>query len=211
MVRKKEDDYKDLGLDTKSQSGVYRALNKDGSFNVRKKNVSFFESLNTFHSLVSMPWSKFFLVVLLIYFLINILFASIYLAIGLEHLTGIYGQTLPDQFIEAFFFSAQTITTLGYGRVAPVGILANIVAAAESMLGLLTFALGTGLMYGRFSKPTATVRYSDHAVMAPYKEINAFMFRVVNPKKNQLVEVEINLTLSLQNMQSGNREFFNLG
>ena len=210
MVRKKEQDYNDLGLDTKSQSGAYRALNKDGSFNVRKKNVSFFESLNTFHSLVSMPWPKFFLIVFLIYFLINLLFASIYLAIGLEHLTGIYGQSLTDKFIEAFFFSAQTITTLGYGRVAPVGILANIAAAAESMLGLLTFALGTGLMYGRFSKPTATIKYSNYAVIAPYRDINGFMFRVVNPKKNQLVEVEINLTLSLKNPESETREFFNL-
>lgn len=210
MVRKKEQDYNDLGLDTKSQSGAYRALNKDGTFNVRKKNVSFFESLNTFHSLVSMPWSRFFMIVLLIYFLINLLFASIYMAIGLEHLTGIYGQSISDKFIEAFFFSAQTITTLGYGRVAPVGILANIVAAAESMLGLLTFALGTGLMYGRFSKPGASLRYSKQAIMAPYKDMNGLMFRVVNPKKNQLVEVEINLTLSLKNPESENREFFNL-
>ncbi|MGA8855103.1 MAG: ion channel [Christiangramia sp.] len=210
MANNKNQNYNDLGLDTRSQPDGYRALNKDGSFNVLKKNVSFFERLNTFHSLVSMSWMKFFTVILIVYFSINLLFATLYLSVGLEHLTGIAGKTLSDKFIEAFFFSAQTITTLGYGRVAPIGTLANIVAAAESMLGLLTFALGTGLMYGRFSKPTATIKYSNYAVMAPYQDINGFMFKVVNPKKNQLVEVEVNLTLSMRRMDSETRDFFTL-
>ena len=75
------------------------------------------------------------------------------------------------------------------------------------MLGLLTFALATGLMYGRFSKPTATIKYSTNAVLAPYKDINAFMFRVVNPKNNQLVEVEVNVTLSLKDENLPTRSF----
>ncbi len=200
--------FNDLGLDTKSHSDGYRALNKDGSFNVVKKNVSFFERLNSFHSLVTMPWLKFFTIIGIGYFAINLLFATLYMAIGLEHLTGISGASLSDKFIEAFFFSAETVTTLGYGRVAPVGMLANIVAATESMLGLLTFALATGLMYGRFSKPTASKKYSTIAVMAPYQDINGFMFRVVNPKNNQLVEVEVNLTLSLKKPGSQLRDFF---
>lgn len=202
--------YNDLGLDTKSSNSGYRALNKDGSFNVVKKNVSFLERLNSYHSLVTMPWSHFFFIIAISYLAINLIFALIYLAIGLEHLTGIGHETQSNQFIEAFFFSAQTITTLGYGRVAPIGILANIVAATEAMLGLLIFALGTGLMYGRFSKPTATIKYSSNAVMAPYNNINGFMFRVVNPKKNQLVEVEVNLTMSLQRLDSDKRDFYTL-
>ncbi len=202
--------YNDLGLDTKSSNSGYRALNKDGSFNVTKKNVSFLERLNSYHSLVTMPWSHFFFIIAISYLTINLIFALIYLSIGLEHLTGIGGESQSNQFIEAFFFSAQTITTLGYGRVAPIGILANIVAATEAMLGLLIFALGTGLMYGRFSKPTATVKYSNNAVMAPYHDINGFMFRVVNPKKNQLVEVEVNLTMSMRKLDSDKREFYTL-
>ncbi len=199
--------FNDLGLDTKSHKDGYRALNKDGSFNVIKQNDSFFEGVNMYHSLVSMRWLHFFGLILLIYFCINLIFAGLYMAVGLEHLTGISGINRFDKFIEAFFFSAQTITTLGYGRVAPVGTLANIIAAAESMLGLLTFALATGLMYGRFSKPTATIKYSTNAVLAPYKDINAFMFRVVNPKNNQLVEVEVNVTLSLKDENLPTRSF----
>lgn len=202
--------FNDLGLDTKSHSKGYRALNKDGSFNVVKKNVSFFERLNSFHSLVSMSWFRFFVVIAIVYLIVNLIFALIYLSVGLENLTGIEGESLPEKFMEAFFFSAQTITTLGYGRVAPIGILANIVAATESMLGLLTFALATGLMYGRFSKPTATIKYSNLGVVGPYENINAFMFRVVNPKKNQLVEVEVNLTLSLKKTDSEKRDFYTL-
>ena len=202
--------YNDLGLDTKSCSGGYRALNKDGSFNVLKKNVSFFERLNSYHSMVTMSWLRFFTIIIVVYFVLNLFFATVYLVVGLEHLSGISGETLPEQFMEAFFFSSQTITTLGYGRVAPLGFLANIVAAVESMLGLLTFALGTGLLYGRFSRPTATIKYSNYAVMAPYQNINGFMFRVVNPKSNQLVEVEVNLTLSLKRVDSDTRDFFTL-
>ncbi|ASV30322.1 ion channel [Maribacter cobaltidurans] len=210
MKRFKKEKYDDLGLDTKSPSNGYRALNKDGTFNVRKENVSFFERMNIFHSVVSMPWLQFFLILGLGYFIINIVFASLYLIIGTEHLTGIYGTTKIDQFIEAFFFSAQTITTLGYGQIAPLNLAANIVAATESLLGLLLFALATGLMYGRFSKPFATIKYSTVAVIAPYNEINGFMFRVVNPKSNQLLEVEVNVNLSIKRENSDLRDFYSL-
>lgn len=203
--------YNDLGLGVKETSGVYRTLNKDGTFNVRKTNVPFLERINFFHSLVSMPWPRFLGLILLGYFVMNTFFASIYMLIGVEHLTGIKETgTSFDEFMEAFFFSAQTITTLGYGRVAPVGLMANIVAATESMLGLLTFALATGMLYGRFSKPKATVKYSHHGVIAPYKDINGFMFRVVNVKENQLLEVEVKVSLSLRRENSDLRDFFSL-
>ncbi|MEP0264664.1 ion channel [Dokdonia sp.] len=202
--------YNDLGLGEKDTSGGYRTLNKDGSFNVRKTNVPFLERINFFHSLVSMPWPRFLGLILLGYFVINIVFASIYMFIGVEHLTGIKEGTSFEQFMEAFFFSAQTITTLGYGRVAPMGLLANIVAATESMLGLLAFALATGMLYGRFSKPSATLKYSTHAVIAPYQDINGFMFRVVNVQDNQLVEVEVAVSLSVRREASELRDFFRL-
>lgn len=207
----RKEKFEDLGLDTKSVNDGYRALNKDGSFNVKKQNVSFFERINVFHSMVSMPWMRFFGLLALCYFLINLIFASMYMVIGTEHLTGIRGITPMDQFTEAFFFSAQTITTLGYGQVAPLNLAANMVAATESLLGLLMFALATGLMYGRFSKPFATIKYSSHAVIAPYHEINGFMFRVVNPKSNQLIEVEVTVTLSMKrDGQSELRNFYAL-
>lgn len=207
MGAKKKDKFNDLGLGTKASAGRYRALNKDGSFNVKKTNITFFERINFFHSLVSMSWFHFFSVVVLSYSIVNLIFASIYMSIGVEYLTGITVRADFDKFIEAFFFSAQTITTLGYGRVAPMGNLTNTVAAIESMLGLLAFALATGLVYGRFSKPSARIKYSKHAVIAPYQKISGFMFRVVNPQSNQLLEVDVSVTLSMQRPNSELRDF----
>ena len=193
MSKRKREQNNDLGLGSKASSDDFRSLNKDGSFNVKKTNVPFFLRLNFFHSLISMPWWKFVCVIVIGYFVVNISFASIYFIIGVEHLTGIKASSPVNQFFEAFFFSAQTITTLGYGRVSPIGYTANVVAAIESMLGLLSFALATGLLYGRFSKPYARIMYSENSIIAPYKNINAFMFRIVNPQSNQLLEVEVNV------------------
>jgi len=207
MAVRKRKKYNDLGLGTKEDTGGYRAINKDGSFNVKKTNVPFFERLNFFHSLITMPWLQFFCLVVLAYFCINIVFASAYTAIGVEHLTGMRAKTTLQGFIEAFFFSAQTITTLGYGRVAPIGNLTNTVAAIESMLGLLGFALATGLLYGRFSRPSTMIQYSKRAVIAPYQDDNGFMFRVVNPQNNHLLELEIQLNLFMQRKNSNLRDF----
>ncbi len=202
--------YNDLGLGTKASAGTQRSLNKDGTFNVKKLNVPFSERVNFYHSLVSMPWTKFFILIISGYFLANLMFACIYMMIGVEHLTGIDGLTTTDKFLEAFFFSSQTLTTLGYGRVAPVGTAMSTVAAIESMIGLLSFALATGMLYGRFSKPSAKIKYSNHAVIAPYQDINGFMFRVVNPQSNQLLEVEVTVTLSMKKTNSEMRDFFQL-
>jgi len=208
MAENSGEKFNDLGLGTKAPSDTQRSLNKDGSFNVKRSNVPFSERINFYHTLVTMPWAKFFVLIISGYFLVNLLFASIYMLVGTEHLTGIEGATDFDKFLEAFFFSSQTLTTLGYGRIAPVGTLASTVAAIESMLGLLSFALATGLLYGRFSRPETKIKYSDNAVIAPYRDINGFMFRVVNPRDNQLLEVEVSVTLSMKRKDSALRDFF---
>lgn len=208
MAESSKEKFNDLGLGTKASAGTQRSLNKDGSFNVRKANVPFSERVNFFHALVSMSWTKFFILIFIAFLFVNFLFAQIYLLIGLEHLTGIEAKDSFHKFLEAFFFSSQTLTTLGYGRIAPVGAMASTVAAIESMLGLLTFALATGLLYGRFSKPIAKIKYSNYAVISPYQDINGFMFRVVNPRDNQLLEVEVSVTLSMKKKDSHLRDFF---
>jgi inward rectifier potassium channel len=98
--------------------------------------------------------------------------------------------------LDAFFFSAQTLTTVGYGHISPNSHLVSAVAALESLLGLLSFALATGLLYGRFSRPHARMQFSQRAIVAPYQGITAFMFRFVNRRSNQLIEVEATVSLS---------------
>ena len=203
----KQKEQKDIGFGTKSEEGLKRALNKDGSFNVKRTGQNFFESFELYHWLVTISWKRFMLVVFLWYFIINLLFAVLYVAAGIEQLTGISATSEFEKFREAFFFSSQTLTTLGYGRVAPVGLSANIIAAIESMIGLMAIALITGLLYGRFSRPVAKIIYSENAIIAPYKGINAFMFRIVNQRTNQLIETEVELVVSMKSKDGTSRIF----
>ncbi len=79
---------------------------------------------------------------------------------------------------EAFFFSFQTFTTVDYGHIAPIGKITSFIAAIESATGLMVFAIITGLLYGRFSKPSMRLLFSDHAIIAPYQDGWALMFRL---------------------------------
>jgi inward rectifier potassium channel len=190
------------------ESNQNRFLNKDGSFNVKKTNIPLIERFHFFHWLIYMSWFRFLCIIFLGYFLVNILFASIYFAIGTEHLTGIEGASDFRRFISAYFFSAQTMTTLGYGRMAPLGIIANSVAAIESMLGLLSFAIITGMLFARFSRAVAKLKYSKYALISKFQNTNALMFRVTNSKDNQLFEVKVKVSISMKRENSDLRDFF---
>ena len=200
----------DLGLGIKDTGKGNRAINKDGSFNVVKKGSSFFKTNEVYHNLISMSWTKFFLLITSGYVVINLIFAGLYLEVGFENLLGAMGNSSKEKFLDAFFFSSQTLTTLGYGRISPVGTAASAIAAIESMIGLLGFAMATGLLYGRFSRPEAKILYSHNAVIAPYKEQTAIMFRIANERKNQLIEIEASVTLSYKSEVPNTRRFFNL-
>ena len=186
----------DLGFGTQPILGDQRMMNVDGSSNIRRIGLPFIRTSDTYNWLISMTWKKFLFILLIAYLLVNILFASLYVLIGIENLKGAGGITPGDHFFDAFFFSAQTISTVGYGHISPDGFLTSCLAAFESMLGLLAFALATGLLYGRFSRPTAKVVYSENMVIAPYKEIKGLMFRLANLRNNQLIEIEVQVVLS---------------
>jgi len=198
----------DLGLGL-NQAGL-RGVNKDGSFNIRRTGQPGFRSYEVYHQLITMPLSRFMLVLLSGYMLANALFGGLYLAVGMEHFGRDGGSGLRAEALDAFFFSAQTLTTVGYGHIYPTSPLANAVAAVESMVGLLAFALACGLLYGRFSRPHARVLFSSHAVIAPYRQGRAFMFRIVNERSNQLIEVDAHVSLSMINPETGLRTFHSL-
>ena len=152
-----------------------------------------------------MPRWKFFLIILLFYIVINVVFATIYFLIGVDTLGEIPSPSTLTNFGEAFFFSTQTFTTVGYGRISPIGFLSSSIAAFEALLGLLSFALATGLLYARFSKPVAHLRFSEHALVAPFKDINAVMLRVAPYKNTNLIDVEAKLTLGLSIEENGKK------
>ncbi len=193
----------DLGFGKNPTSNNQRLLNKDGSSNIRRKGLPFFKPHEAYNSLIYMSWNRFWLLVFISYIIINLLFASIYFFLGMEHLTGSVSETTFSQFADAFFFSTQTIATVGYGHLSPSGYTTNIIASLESFIGLLAFALATGLLYGRFSRPTAKIVYSEKIVVAPYQDGKAYMFRLANLRSNQLIELEINLMLSININENG--------
>lgn len=202
----------ETGFSTNSSSSGGRFYNKDGSPNLAIRGVRFSERFSLFKAMLDFSNGKFLLIILLFYLVVNFLFAVIYLLAGVEHLGGIEQTTDTGKFFEAFFFSAQTLSTVGYGHVYPKSLLANTIAATESVLGLLTFALATGIMYGRFSKPRAYIKYSKNALFAPYKDGIAIMFRIVPYKHNHLVDAEVKVNLVLRDDEDGivTNRFFSL-
>jgi inward rectifier potassium channel len=189
-----------------------RFLDKDGMPNIRKTGIPFLERNSWYHTLLQLNRWKFLLVIFAIYIAINLLFACVYLAVGVEKLVGMTVETPLEKFSEAFFFSTQTFTTVGYGRLAPSGLLMSFVASSEALIGLLSFALATGLLYGRFSRPKAFLKFSENAVIAPFKDGIAFMFRLVPYKNNNLTDAEVKVTLAMMVEEDGRQvnKFFNL-
>lgn len=201
-----EENRKDLGFGTQVHDLNTRLLNRDGSFNVKRSGGTFWSRLNIFNRLVVCSWGKFFTVVISFYLLLNFIFAGIYEIVGIENLQGADLGSRGSRFMDAFFFSSQTLTTVGYGRIAPIGFWASSVAAIESLMGLLIFALATSLLYGRFSRPVAHILYSDKAIIAPYLDTTGFMFRIVNERANQLIDLQVEVAMSILEKQPNGKE-----
>ena len=192
-----EQDLRDLGFGAVvSRESQQRLLNRDGSFNVERKGLQFWSSFSAYHAMLTMPWWQFFGIAALLYLAVNALFASAYLACGPGSLGSNTAGMEHHTYLRAFFFSVQTLSTIGYGQVVPIGTAANAVVTVESLVGLFGFAIVTGLLFARFSRPTAKMLFSRHAVIAPYQNGTAFEFRVANARSNELIEVSAKVLVS---------------
>jgi inward rectifier potassium channel len=172
-----------------------RLLNRDGSFNAVRAGQSLAARLSPYQSLLTMSWPAFLALFLATYFFINALFAGIYVALGPNALQAT-GLTFGNRFLEAFFFSVETFGTIGYGNIVPMDTITNFAVVAESIVSILTIALATGLIFSRFSRPLPRIRFSDRAIVAPFRGGSAFMFRLVNERRSELVNVEATVTFS---------------
>ncbi len=146
---------------------------------------------------------QFFLLVVAFYTIINFLFATVYYAFCLDHLKGLIHGSGPENFEEAYFFSSQTLTTVGYGRISPVGLLPNSIAAFEALIGILTLALITGTLYGKFVRPKAYIRFSKHALVGPLGDARALNFRLISSKKTNITNLDIRVTLAMRRTGKG--------
>lgn len=184
----------DPGLTQKFTGVLRRSINKDGSFNVRRRGGSW-RHLHPYLTLLNMNWTEFFALVFAAYCVMNVLFAIGYFLLGPGALEGGRAVTESGRFLDDFFFSAHTLTTVGYGNIAPFSLGANIISTIEALVGLLSAALGTGLLFGRFSRPSARIAFSERILIAPYEDRNSVQFRILNLRPNVLMEVQAHLIL----------------
>ncbi|HEX7809596.1 MAG TPA: ion channel, partial [Thermoanaerobaculia bacterium] len=166
-----------------------RLLNRDGTFNVRREGLRFWESLSAYQYLLTISWPKFFGFIVGSYLAANAVFAAIYVSLGDGALAGVHAKQIAGRFTEAFFFSVHTLATIGYGTIAPATLPANVIVTLETLIGLVGVAVMAGISFARFSRPVANVVFSRNAVIAPYRGGRAFMFRIVNRHSSQLVEL----------------------
>lgn len=203
----------DTGFGTNANAYGGRFINKDGSFNLQREGVPFFKRFNVYHLLINMPSWKFAIVLVAFFITMNLLYTAVYVSLGINGLQGYLSTDRWSRIKEIFFFSTETFTTVGYGRVNPISDGSNIVAAFEAMTGFLSFAIATGLFFGRFAKPKAFISFSDKALIAPYQDITGLMFRFACYKDGHtLTNVEVRVNLALLSNENGENvyKFFDL-
>src|SRR5262245_34769017 len=192
----------DPGLTNQYGGRVDRVIAKDGSLNILRRGGTW-RDYHAYLHLINMSWPRFFSVVVGSYLVVNTIFAIVYHLLGPNDLQGGSGTSQFDQFMTAFFFSAHTLTTVGYGSIAPRTLGANIVAVIESMAGVLGFAVATGLLFGRVSRPSAKLGFSANMVVAPYGDGTSLQFRVANRRPNDLMEVSAQVLLMTVESRDG--------
>ncbi len=189
----------DTGFSNTASNNTGRFLNRDGQFNTRREGIPFFSRISIYHELLVLSNFKFLSVTLLSILFLNLLFTSIYYSLGLHQFVGFVQTTQWGQLKEIFYFSAQTFTTVGYGRINPTGDAVNIIASIEAVTGFLSFAFITGLLYGRFTRPKANLNFSTRAIVAPFQDKTGLMFRFAASKDTHtLSEVHVKVNLGMQ-------------
>jgi inward rectifier potassium channel len=195
----------DPGLTQQYTGKLRRAINKDGSFNVERRGTGW-RDIHPYLFLISLPWPSFLALVFAAYLAVNTIFAALYYSLGPGQLQGGDAPHKLGRFLNAFFFSAHTLTTVGYGNIAPSAISSNILAAVEALIGLLGFALATGILFGRFSRPSARIGFSENALIAPYEGGTSLQFRILNRRPNALMEMEATVILMLVEGEPGSQK-----
>jgi inward rectifier potassium channel len=191
----------DPGLTTQVIAPLRRIINKDGQFNVHRRGTTW-RDFHPYLHLINLGWPRFLGALFLMYLVVNCLFAAAYFAMPADQLSGADASTAWGRFLNDFFFSAHTLSTVGYGNISPHGMAANVAAAFEALVGVLSFAVATGLLFGRVSRPSAKIGYSENMVVAPYQDGTSLQFRVVNRRANSLMELETKVMLMTVDMTS---------
>jgi inward rectifier potassium channel len=192
----------DPGLTERYEGKLRRVIRKDGEFNIHRRGTTW-RDIHPFIYLINRPWHA--LLAILFGGLVGMdaIFAFLYYALGVNQLHGAEAPTALGRFLKAFFFSSQTLTTVGYGTIYPTTTLTNLVASFESMVGLMGFAVATGFLVARLSRPKARIGFSRAMLVAPYNGGASLQFRIVNRGVSNLMEVEAQMLLMTVEQVSG--------
>ncbi|MEM8883861.1 MAG: ion channel [Planctomycetota bacterium] len=180
-----------------------RLLNRDGTFTVRRTGLGWRAFLSLYHSLLAMRWHWFLLLLLVLFLGLNSIFATLYVACGPGAIEGPPDTREHGAYLQAFAMSVQTLSTVGYGHLRPVGLAANMVMTLEAFVGLLVYALFTGLIFARFSRPFADLAVSESAVVAPYGEGRGIMVRIANRRRNEIIDLHARVIASYLETERG--------
>ena len=198
------EDKGDLGLGRAlSETRGQRMLNADGTFNVRREGLSWAQGGSLYHDALTVSWGRFLAWTVLVYVGINLLFAVLFVLLGNDALTGAPVDHFGGRFWRAFFFSVQTFATIGYGTIVANGMAGNLLVTVEALIGLMAQALITGLLFARFARPTMALQFSAVAVIAPFNGGTGLMFRIANRRRNELIELEAQVTVAMRDAGAG--------
>jgi inward rectifier potassium channel len=157
-----------------------------------------------YHALLRLPWSVTIAVIAGTFLVVNAVFAAGFVE------TGGVANARPGSFADAFFFSAQTMGTIGYGAMYPQSRAANVLVVVEAIAGLTLTALATGLVFSKFSRSTARVAFTREAVISPVNGVPTLMFRMSNQRGNQIVDAQIRVVLSRTERTSEGKTFYRM-
>jgi inward rectifier potassium channel len=149
-----------------------------------------------YYETLSMSWIRFLLTIAVAYFAINLVFGAIYFSNGRQGLTGNHPEDDLSFFLNCFFFSIQTFSTIGYGTIAPHSFVVNLVVSFQALFGMLSIGLTSGLFFSRFTRPSAKIFFSDQILITSHLGKRSLVFRLANSRINTIVNAEVKVTYS---------------
>jgi inward rectifier potassium channel len=206
-------EYKDTGFGASDRQQGTRFMDKNGRFKVIRSGLPWWDRWNVYAWMLELSWLKFYAVILSAFIAINLIFTGLYFIVGIDHLIGLMAEDNFERFFEVFFFSVQTFSTVGYGRVNPLNMPAGMLASTEVFIGLLTVAIATGLVFAKFSRPIANLLFSKNILLTTTKDgRKALLFRFVNKAENQITDVGVQVLVAMDLSENGESEwkFYNL-
>lgn len=199
-------EYKDTGFGANDKQQGTRFMDKKGRFKVIRSGLPWLDRWNVYAWMMELSWTQFYVVILSAFIGINLIFTALYFLVGIDHLIGLMAEDNAERFFEVFFFSVQTFSTVGYGRVNPLNMPAGLLASTEVFVGLLTVAIATGLVFAKFSRPIANLLFSKNMLINTTKDgRKAMMFRFVNKAENQITDVGVQVLVAMDVAEGGDR------